>query len=172
MAKRNSPGQAELLSWVERVAEFWSEQSGLPAITGRVVGWLMISATPEQSAAEIVKAIGASRASLTTSMRLLIAMGLVRSLRRPGQRTSYYRIDDDAWEKVLRRRIASMASFREITRDGLTLFGVGNPRATRIKSADEVYEWAESVFATSLPRPSVKRRGPKISSKVKERKIL
>ena len=99
MAKRN-PGRAELLGWVERVAEFWSEQSGLPAITGRVVGWLMVSAPPEQSAAEIAKAIGASRASLTTSMQLLIAMGLVRSQKRPGQRTTYYRIDDDAWEKA------------------------------------------------------------------------
>ena len=171
MVKRNNPVRAELLSWVERVAEFWSEQSGLPAITGRVVGWLMISAPPEQCAAEIAKAIGASRASLTTSMQLLIAMGLVRSLKRPGQRTSYYRIDDDAWEKVLRRRIASMASFREITRDGLTLLGVSNPRATRIKSADEVYEWAERVFATSPPRPSAKRDGQRRSSKVTERKI-
>src|ERR1700729_425743 len=169
MAKQNNPGRAELLGWVERVAEFWSEQSGLPAITGRVVGWLMVSAPPEQSAAEIAKAIGASRASLTTSMQLLIAMGLVRSQKRPGQRTTYYRIDDDAWEKVLRRRIASMASFREITRDGLTLFGAGNPRATRIKSADEVYEWAERVFATARPRPSAKRDGQRIDSKVTER---
>jgi hypothetical protein len=170
MANQNNPGRAELLSWVERVAEFWSEQSGLPAITGRVVGWLMVSAPPEQCAAEIAKAIGASRASLTTSMQLLIAMGLVRSLRRPGQRTTYYRIDDDAWEKVLRRRIASMASFREITRDGLTLLGVTNPRATRIKSADEVYEWAESVFATARSRPSAKRDRQRIDAKVTERK--
>ncbi|MGC2656565.1 MAG: hypothetical protein WA324_01215 [Bryobacteraceae bacterium] len=148
-----------VLKWVERVADFWSEQSGLPPITGRVVGWLMISEPAEQCAEEIAAAIGASRASLTTSMRLLIASGLVRSLRRPGGRTAYYRIDDDAWEKVLRRRIAGMASFREITQQGLAMLGVDTPRAARIRSADEVYEWAEKMFASAPPAPSTNRKG-------------
>ena len=66
-----------LLSWVERVAMFYAEQYGLPPITGRILGWLMICDPPEQSAGEIAEAIGASRASLTTSMRLLTATELV-----------------------------------------------------------------------------------------------
>lgn len=158
-AKKNHPHMAAVLKWVERVAEFWSEQSGLPPITGRVVGWLMISEPAEQCAEEIAAAIGASRASLTTSMRLLIASGLVRSLRRPGGRTAFYQMDDDAWETVLRRRIAAMASFREITRQGLAMLGVDAPRAARIRSADEVYEWAEKVFAAAPPAPSASRKG-------------
>ena len=161
-----------LLAWVERVAVFWTEQGGLPPITGRIVGWLMISDPAEQSAEEIATAIGASRASLTTSLRLLVAMGLVHSGRRPGARTVHYRIDDDAWEKLLRRRIARMASFREITRDGLALLGTGNPRATRIHAADQVYEWAEKIFAAAPPCPSTTRRNPAVLAKGKERKAL
>ncbi len=141
----------KLALWVERVALFWSEQSGLPPITGRIVGWLMISDRPDQSAGEIATAIGASRASLTTSMRLLIAIGLVRSVTRPRERTIYYRIDDDAWEKMLRRRIASMASFRAITKDGLALLADDTQRAARIRTADQVYAWAESIFAAVPP---------------------
>ena len=49
--------------------------------------------------AAAAEAIGASRASLTTNMRLLIASGLVRRLTRSGGRTAYYRIDDDMWER-------------------------------------------------------------------------
>ena len=30
---------------------------------------------------------------------------------KPGDRTVYYRVDDDAWETVVRRQIASLASF-------------------------------------------------------------
>jgi hypothetical protein len=145
---------AKLGLWIERVALFWSEQSGLPPITGRIVGCLMICDTPDQSAGEIAAIIGASRASLTTSMRLLIAIGLVRSVTRPRERTIYYRIDDDAWEKMLRRRIASMASFRAITKDGLALLGHDTQRAARIRAADQVYAWAESIFAAAPPCPS------------------
>jgi hypothetical protein len=149
----------EVLAWVERVAAFWSEQTALPPITGRIVGWLMICDPPEQSAMEIASAIRASRASLTTSTQLLIAKGLIRTLRKPGERTAYYRIDDDAWEQLLRRRIASMASFRSITKDGLALLGPNNPKAARIQAADDVYAWAESVFAKAPPRGSSSRGG-------------
>jgi DNA-binding transcriptional regulator GbsR (MarR family) len=155
-AKVGNPDAEKVARWVERVAVFWSEQSGLPPITGRIVGWLMVCDTPEQSAGEIAAAIGASRASLTTSIRLLLAIGLVHSVTRPGQRTIYYRIDGDAWETVLRRRIASMASFRAITREGLTLLGENKSRAARIQAADEVYAWAERVFANAPPCPSTK----------------
>ncbi|MGB8539555.1 MAG: hypothetical protein WCD57_24235 [Acidobacteriaceae bacterium] len=107
---------------------------------------------------EDANGIGASRASLTSSMRLLGAIGLVTSLRRPGQRTVYYRMDDSAWENTLRRRIASMASFREVTRDGLALLGADKARAARIKAADDVYAWAEKIFAAAPPCPSAQPR--------------
>src|SRR6516225_10258601 len=120
-----------LLAWVERVATFFAEHYGLPPITGRILGWLMICDPPEQSPAQIAEAIGASRASLTTNMRLLIASGLVQRLTRPGGRTAYYRIDDDMWQKVIQRRIASMISFGELARDGIDLLGADSPRAAR-----------------------------------------
>jgi DNA-binding transcriptional regulator GbsR (MarR family) len=100
----------------------------LPPITGRILGWLMICDPPEQSAGEIAEAIGASRASLTTNMRLLTATELVHRRTRPGERTTYYRVDDDAWEKIVRRKFASLASFREIARDGMDLVGTDSAR--------------------------------------------
>ena len=110
---RPSADRARLLGWVERVATFFADHYGLPPITGRILGWLMICDPQEQSPAEIAEAIGASRASLTTNMRLLIASGLVHRLTRPGGRTAYYRIDNDIWEQIIRRRVASMMSFGE-----------------------------------------------------------
>src|SRR3954468_4393591 len=105
------PDRESLLAWVERVAGFFAENYGLPPITGRVLGWLLICEQPEQSAGDIATAIGASRASLTTTMRFLTGSGLVRRLTRAGGNTTYYRIDDDVWESLVRRRIASMMSF-------------------------------------------------------------
>ena len=73
--------QEQIQNWVERVAAAFAQHFGLPPITGRILGWLLICDPPEQSAGEIAEAIGASRASLTTSMRLLTVGELVRRRR-------------------------------------------------------------------------------------------
>jgi len=149
-----SVDRTRLLGWVERVATFFAEHYGLPPITGRILGWLMICDPPEQSPAEIAEAIGASRASLTTNMRLLIVSGLVHRLTRPGGRTTYYRIDDDMWEQVIRRRVASMMSFGEIAVDAISLLGKDNPRASRIQAAHDFFVWMAKLVARSPgPRP-------------------
>jgi len=136
-----------LLHWVERVATFFSERYGLPPITGRILGWLMICDPPEQSAADIARAIGASRASLTTNMRLLTGGGLVHRMTRSGGRTAYYRIDDDAWEKVIRQRVESMMAFGKIADEGIDLVGRAGARATRIRAARTFFQWAAERLA-------------------------
>jgi DNA-binding transcriptional regulator GbsR (MarR family) len=143
-AKANA---AQIQNWVERVASAFAQHFGLPPITGRILGWLLICDPPEQSAGDIADAIGASRASLTTSMRLLTAGELVRRSHRPGERTTYFRIDDDAWEKVIRQRIIGMASLREITEDAMALVGPDSPRASRIRAAHAFFGWLSEAFA-------------------------
>jgi len=121
-------------------------------ITGRILGWLMICDPSEQSGAEIAEAIGASRASITTGMRLLTATQLVHPLSRPGERTVYYRIDDDAWEKVIRRKMEIMTAFLEVAQDGMHLVGAATPRAARIRAAHDIYRWAATAFGNA-PEP-------------------
>ena len=158
------PNRKELSGWVEHVATFFADRFGLPPITGRILGWLMVCDPPEQSAGEIASAIGASRASLTTSMRMLTVSELVRRRSRPGGRTSYYRIDDDAWEKVIRQRIASMAAFSEITEEGIRLLGHNSSRAARVRAAHEMFAWMGRTLAaaqrpdTANPAPRTNRR--------------
>jgi hypothetical protein len=109
----------------------------------------MICEPPEQSAADIAHAIGASRASLTTNMRLLTVGGLVHRMTRLGERTAYYRIDDDAWEKVIRQRVESMMAFGSIAEDGITLIGRTGSRANRLRAARTCFQWAAERLADS-----------------------
>ncbi|MQA08593.1 MAG: transcriptional regulator [Pseudonocardiaceae bacterium] len=133
-------------------------QDGVPPIAGRILGWLMICEPPEQSARQIGESIGASRASLTTNMRVLITMGFVSRRTHPGERTGYYRIVDGAWEKVVRRQIATLASFCEITTDGMDLVGSDGARAARLREAHDVFDWMAKVFDDAPPLPSGSRR--------------
>jgi hypothetical protein len=81
-------------------------------------------------------------------MRMLTAGSLVRRRHRPGERTTYFRIDDDAWEKVIRQRIAAMASLREITEDAMALVGPDGARASRVRAAHAFFGWLAEAFAT------------------------
>ncbi|GAA3217414.1 GbsR/MarR family transcriptional regulator [Nonomuraea helvata] len=126
-----------MLEWVERVAMFCGDAWGLAPITGRILGWLLICTPAEQSAGEIADAIGASRASMTSNMRLLTSVGLVRRRTRQGERTTYYRIEDDAFEKVVRQRLAAFAAFGEIAEEALQFGGEDGERTRRIRSAQQ-----------------------------------
>jgi DNA-binding transcriptional regulator GbsR (MarR family) len=143
--------QDRLLRWVERVAAFCVEEWGLPPITGRILGWLMICDPAEQSAGQIAEVIQASRASLTSNMRLLTAIGLVKKVRRPGDRTSYYRIEDDAWQKVIQRKLESLSAFGEIADEGLDILGGDGHRAERIKAAHDSLTWLQNLAARHPP---------------------
>ncbi|MFF0865931.1 GbsR/MarR family transcriptional regulator [Nonomuraea sp. NPDC050227] len=139
--------QDRLLRWVERVSAFCVEEWGLPPITGRILGWLMICDPAEQSAGQIAEAIQASRASLTSNMRFLTAIDLVEKVRRPGDRTSYYRIEDDAWQKVIQRKLDSLSAFGEIADEGLDLAGGEGRRTERIKAAHDSLTWLQNLAA-------------------------
>jgi hypothetical protein len=144
-----SADPAQLLAWVERLASLFAEHYGFPPITGRILGWLLVCDPVEQSAAEIVKAIGASRASLTTNMQIMNTSGLVRRLTRSGGRTTYYRIDDDVWATLIKHRVQTMMLLSRITVDGLSLVGPDSPRAARLRAAHDFFDWMGELFAKS-----------------------
>lgn len=145
------------MEWIERLAKYCSDQDGVPLIAGRVLGWLMICDPPEQSAEQIAIAIGASRASLSTNLRLLSSVGFVRALTKPATRTVFYRVDDNAWEKVVQRQIASLTSLGEILQDGTRLAGSPPERSSRIAAATDVFRWMRQVFDDAPPLPSATR---------------
>ncbi|MFG1708049.1 GbsR/MarR family transcriptional regulator [Nonomuraea sp. M3C6] len=147
----------ELLIWVERIAKYCADQDNLPLIAGRILGWLVVCESPEQSADQIGAAIGASRASLSTNLRLLDSVGFLTQITKPGNRTVFYRLDDEAWERVVRRQIASMTVLGEIMNDGIRLVGEDPGRGARMRAARDVFSWMEQVFAEGPPPPSARR---------------
>jgi hypothetical protein len=106
---------------------------------------------------QIAEGIGASRASLTANIRQLTAAGFVRRQSRPGECTAYFWIDDDAWERVLHNRFASMAAFKNIARDGMELAGPRSAQAARMQSAYDAFDWLTRLVDASPKPPEPKR---------------
>ena len=76
------------------------EQTGVPRMAGRILGWLLISDPPHQSMEQITRDLLASKGSISTMTRLLIQIGLIERLSLPGVRRDYFRLRSDAWEHI------------------------------------------------------------------------
>jgi predicted transcriptional regulator len=151
----------EVRTWVERLAVFVSSQYGITLVSARLLGYLMICDPPEQSAVQISDAIGAKRTSLGTSLRFLMAVGFVRRDKQPGDPLARYRIDNDAWMAVMRRRLAALVTFRDIAQDGIQMVGPADPRSERMRAARDSFDWLDAVVTDAeRPQPEPGRPTP------------
>jgi hypothetical protein len=82
------------------------------------------------------------------------SIGFLTQATRPGERTVYYRVDDDAWARVVQRQVASLTSLGAILRDGIGLVGGPSERAERLRVAHEVFAWLDNLFAEAPPPPT------------------
>jgi len=140
------------LAFVDDVAGFFARE-GLPLISGRVIGWLLISDPPEQSAARIAEVLQVSRSSISTATRLLTPSGLVEGVRRRGERQEYFRIAADGWSRMLERRYAQAAGFREVTERGLRVLEDAAPqRRERLVGVNRLYGFLETELPAVLQR--------------------
>ncbi len=115
--------ERQLADFIEEFAELMQSR-GLPRMAGRIFARLLVCEPPEQTAAQLSDALGASRGTVSDMTRLLIEAGLVQRLGRAGSREAFYRVAPDtptlflraAVEPLRRRRIAAEHGL-EILRD-------------------------------------------------------
>ncbi|GGL19227.1 GbsR/MarR family transcriptional regulator [Planomonospora parontospora] len=153
------PSDAEL-DFVDEVAAFFARE-GMPLIAGRVIGWLLISDPPEQSAAQLADVLRVSRSSISSATRLLTPSGLVGGVRRRGERQEYFRIAVDGWSRMLANRYAKTAAFRELTETGLRALADSPPqRRERLHNVNELYRFLEAELPALWQRWETRAGAP------------
>ena len=136
------------------------EQTGLPRMAGRILGWLVISDPPHQSTSELAEALMASKGSISTMTRLLIRIGLIERVSLPGQRRDYFRIKPSAWHQLLEDSLVQTTTFRQLMEHGLLLLG-DKSLLTRqwLEEMRNMYAFFEREFPALLERWEQERRG-------------
>jgi DNA-binding transcriptional regulator GbsR (MarR family) len=130
-----------------------AEQSGMPRMAGRVLGWLLICDTPRQSFGDLVDALQASKGSISTMTRLLVHLGLIERVSTPGDRRDFFELTPDAWTRLLRQRVAMIARFGDLAERGLPLLRHEAPRRReRLQDMVELYTWWERESTAMLER--------------------
>ncbi len=129
-----------------------AERQGLPRMVGRVLGWLLVCDPPHQSAADLVTALQASKGSISTTMGLMLRLGLVDRISRPGDRRTYYMIKPDMWVRLIRNAVRELTVIREMADRGLALLGCEGERSARLRLVQNLYGYLEREYPKLVDR--------------------
>ncbi len=150
--------QVEEKRFVEEVGLLF-EQTGLPRMAGRILGWLMISDPPHQTTAELVEALIASKGSISTMTRLLIRIGLIERISLPGERHDYFRIKLGVSHQLLKDSMDQTVAFRQLIERGLELIeGKTHVNRQWLEEMRDMYAFFEREFPALLERWEQKRK--------------
>ena len=162
----NDNRQAEEKQFVEEVGIVF-EQTGLPRMAGRILGWLLISDPPHQSTDQLTEALMASKGSISTTTRHLIQIGLIERLSLPGVRHDYFRLRPDAWQHMIRRGLEDeIRMVRQLAERGLELLADKTPLTRKwLEEMRDVYTFLEREFPALLKRWEEERKKNRVPIK-------
>ncbi|MAF85002.1 MAG: MarR family transcriptional regulator [Dehalococcoidales bacterium] len=152
--------------FVEEVGLFF-EQSGMPRMAGRILGWLLLSDPPHQSLDELAEALMASKGSISTTTRLLIQVGLIERISLPGVRRDYFRIRPGAFQHSLKQGVERVTILRKLAERGLELLE-GKAPLTRqgLEEMRDMYVFFEREYPALLERWEQRRREKQATSEI------
>lgn len=140
------------LRFIEDTALLY-EQAGHSRMAGRIVAWLMICDPPHQTAGQIAAALSASKASVSTNVRVFVDFGIVERFTLPGDRRDRYRLLPTMWPRAMERGLPLLAAFREVADRGLKLVE-GHPEECRLRVREmrDFYEFYEQGLRELVAR--------------------
>jgi len=135
------------------------EHLGMPRMAGRVLGWLLICDPPQQSPGELAAALQASKASISTTIRYLVQVGIIERVVFPGKRRDYFRMREEAWSRSTEERFDMVTATRELAEQGLALRVDADAAATdRLREMRDFYAFTERELPAVIERWRQERR--------------
>jgi DNA-binding transcriptional regulator GbsR (MarR family) len=126
---------------------------GMTPAYGKLLGWLLICDPPSQSLAEMSGALGLSKGSVSTGLRILERIGLVRRVAAPGSRGHVYEATPNALIDMGSRAGEQYAAIRQLMERGLELLDdEQSPRAQRLRVSRDFYAFVEREVPNLLTR--------------------
>jgi DNA-binding transcriptional regulator GbsR (MarR family) len=133
----------QLWQFIDEMGDWLAKSYGMPRMTGRVLGWLLVCDPVEQTAAELADALDASKGSISGATGMLVRARLVDRLHVRGERADRFRVRPEAWDDTVRD--PTVTQVRELIAVGLgALAEAPSARRARLEELDALYEWYES----------------------------
>jgi len=127
------------------------ESVGLWRMAGRIIGWLLICDPPQQTQGDLVEVLGASKSSVSTTLKQLTTLYLVERVAMPGERQDYYRTAKDLWTRSFRARMHQLTELRQLGERGLELLkDEPEERRRRLEFMRDMNAFLETEFPKLL----------------------
>lgn len=146
--------------FIEKTGLF-SQAEGLPRIAGRVLG-LLIYDGDVVPFGELAVKLQVSRASISTSVRLLEERGLVKRVNKPGERQSFFQLAPDPYGTMLKVVQQRNRSFQAEIAETIESLPEEADAQGRLKAYYDFYASigaAISVALTEVNKPEVLEAG-------------
>jgi DNA-binding transcriptional regulator GbsR (MarR family) len=134
-------------AFIEEMGQFLGGY-GMTPMAGRMWGWLLLCDPPEQTAADIADALGASRGAISGTARILTSAGFIRRTKKRGDRREYFSSPPEALDSMLMNAGAVYRQLREIAEHGVAAAGDSPSARARLEEFRDVITFIE----TELPR--------------------
>jgi DNA-binding transcriptional ArsR family regulator len=130
-------------------------RTGMPRMASRVFASLATSAA-DMRAADLVRDLSVSPASVSKAIRYLEGMELAERHVEPGSRTQRFRVGDDVWTRAIRADSSGHASVADIAQQGIALFGQDTPTGIRLAHMGRFFEnLTEQLRHNDLADPTI-----------------
>jgi DNA-binding transcriptional regulator GbsR (MarR family) len=133
-------------AFVEAMGQFLGSY-GLAPMAGRLWAWLLICDPPGQTAGDLAVALKASRGAISGAAASLTTAGMIRRVRRRGDRREYFSAPPGTFDALLRSAGSIYGRLLAITADGLAAVD-GRPGGR--ERLEEVHD-AVAFVARELP---------------------
>lgn len=118
--------------FAERFAQVMTE-NGLPRMAARVLARLYTTDSDSLTAAELVRILRVSPASISNAIGYLEDLEIVSRARDPRARHENYFIAEDVWLRAWQASARTNASWAELATEGAELFGTDTPTGARLQ---------------------------------------
>ncbi len=125
------------------------ETLGFPHLTARIYSALMLAEGEGLSTSQIINDLGISKASVSTSMQVLLAFGLVERYRVQGSREAHYRMLKGVWGPILAKKFEAMTAITSTAREALKM-AESDKAKERLQEMYDVYSFFEEEFQTVM----------------------
>lgn len=132
------PSREAVSQFVERFAGVLAN-SGVPTMSARVMGAMLVSPTGTMTAAELADALKISQPAVSGAVRQLLQVSFITRERLPGSRKDHYRIREDVFASILERRNQGLGEWESTSRSGADLFGLDTPVGRRLTEAADFF---------------------------------
>ena len=132
------PTPEEISQFVERFAGVLAN-SGVPTMSARVMGAMLVSPAGTMTAAELAESLKISQPAVSGAVRQLLQVSFISRERLPGSRKDHYRIREDVFAAILERRNQALSEWESTSRSGASLFGDDSPVGRRLNEAADFF---------------------------------